>query len=123
MKMPKTVPLLLPVLKKNGVLLYMSSRQFFSNVNAFSTIIEKLTEKKLFLLSTDFFHGSQYGFLKGRSNSHAIWFWANKLQISAPKSQHMLFIPQQSRYIPDFSLAFNLNEDGENDLSKVVPEK
>jgi hypothetical protein len=35
----------------------------------------------------------------------------------------MLFIPQRSRYIPDFSLAFNLNEDGENDPNKIVPLK
>ena len=52
----------------------MSSRQPISIVNAFSTVIEKRAEKKLmnFLLSTDFFHGSQLGFLKGRSTSHAV---------------------------------------------------
>ena len=52
----------------------MSSRQPISIVNAFSTVIEKRAEKKLmnFLLSTDFFHGSQLGFLKGRSTGHAV---------------------------------------------------
>ena len=73
------------------------------------------------------FKGSDFGeikiFIESELRKIVIWFRANKLQISAPKSKYMLVIPQRSKYIPDFSLAFNLNDDGENDPSKIVPLK
>ena len=73
------------------------------------------------------FKGSDLGELKILIESElrkiSIWFRANKLQISAPKSQFMLFIPQRCKFIPDLQLFFNLNEDGENDSSKIVPLK
>lgn len=258
MKISKTVP----ILKKDGIAHEMSSSRPISIVNAFSTVLEKLAEKRLmsFLLNTDFFFNAQFGFLKGRSTSHAIldlidfvskalnnneyclgifldvkkaydsvsheillaklenagvrgipllwiksfisnrrfkvfidgywsecsnpldisvlqgsilgailflvymndfpratqaksliyaddsnclfksnnldnlkafaetelkkislWFRANKLQISAPKTQFMLFTSRNGKIIKDFSLSFDLNDPGEDDISNIIP--
>ena len=70
MKISKTVP----ILKKDGIAHEMSSSRPISIVNAFSTVLEKLAEKRLmsFLLNTDFFFNAQFGFLKDWSTSHAI---------------------------------------------------
>ena len=38
------------------------------------------------------------------------WFRANRLQVSASKSQYMLFIPRHGKYIQDFTLNFDLND-------------
>ena len=73
------------------------------------------------------FKGSDIGELKILIESElrkiSIWFRANELQISVPKSQFILFILQRCKFIPDLQLFFNLNEDGENDSSKIVPLK
>ena len=50
-----------------------------------------------------------------------IWFRSNKLQISASKTQNMLFIPRHGKHIHDFSLSLNLNDPGEDVISNIVP--
>ena len=70
MKTSKTVP----IFKKGGTLHDLQSYRPVSIVDSFSKIFEKLVEMRLmsFLMQTNFFYNEQFGFLSGRSTSHAL---------------------------------------------------
>ena len=69
-KMSKTVP----VFKNTEFPQDMSHYRPISIINVFCKILEKLTFSRLmsFFIDTDFFYKSQFGFLEGRSTTHAI---------------------------------------------------